>query len=145
MATLADPLSHHHLYYQSRGKSLKDLIKDKGPSAEVIVSLRNKGAEAYKPEIYGNKIYITRRITSEGSSNYKIAGSDRKTISTKRNELAAICDYFQIQVDNPVNVGTSTRQVRRISSCDLLPRFSTKTTPSSSFIPASRKTNTAFS
>ena len=66
--------------------------------------LKNDGDEAYKPKIYGKSVVITRRFTKEGSSSYKIKSKDGKVISTKREELSAICDHFNIQVDNPMNV-----------------------------------------
>lgn len=47
---------------------------------------------------------ITRRFTKEGSSSYKIKSKDGKTISTKKDELSAICDHMNIQVDNPLNI-----------------------------------------
>jgi len=75
---------------------------------EVIVSLRNKGPEAYKPDTYGHTIYITRRVNAEGGGGYKIADYQKKTVTTKRDEIAAICDHFGIQMDNPVNVSIDT-------------------------------------
>ncbi|KAI0317517.1 P-loop containing nucleoside triphosphate hydrolase protein [Amylostereum chailletii] len=62
--------------------------------------------EAYKHEQYGDSIIITRRFTKDGASSYKIKGRDGKLVSTKREELAAICDHMNIQVDNPMNVLT---------------------------------------
>lgn len=49
---------------------------------------------------------ITRRFTKEGSSTWKIKSKDGKVISTKKDELAAICDHMNIQVDNPLTVLT---------------------------------------
>ena len=74
--------------------------------SEVTISLKNQGEEAYKPKIYGKSIIITRRFTKDGSSSYKIKSKDSKVISTKREELSAICDHMNIQVDNPMNVLT---------------------------------------
>ena len=66
----------------------------------------NEGEEAYKPDIYGKCIIITRRFTKDGGSSYKIKSSDNKVVSTKKEELSAICDHMNIQVDNPLNVLT---------------------------------------
>lgn len=80
---------------------------DRGNSAaEVTIQLKNQGDEAYKYDLYGDSIVITRRFTKEGSSSYKIKSRDGKIISTKREELSAICDHMNIQVDNPMNVLT---------------------------------------
>lgn len=74
--------------------------------AEVTISLKNQGEEAYKPQEYGKSIVITRRFTKEGSSSWKIKSKDGRVISTKKDELSAICDHMNIQVDNPMNVLT---------------------------------------
>nr|QIC49993.1 structural maintenance of chromosomes protein 6 [Actinia equina] len=88
----------------NRGSSLKGFIKDKCSYCQIIIKLRNRGKDAYCPEIYGNSIIIERRITSDGSSSYKIKTHDGKTISSKKEELIHILDQFGIQVDNPVSV-----------------------------------------
>ncbi len=75
-------------------------------AAEVTIQLKNQGDESYKYDLYGDSIVVTRRFTKEGSSSYKIKSRDGKVISTKREELSAICDHMNIQVDNPMNVLT---------------------------------------
>ena len=75
-------------------------------AAEVTIQLKNHGDEAYKYDLYGDSIVITRRFTKEGASSYKIKSRDGKIVSTKREELSAICDHMNIQVDNPMNVLT---------------------------------------
>ena len=74
--------------------------------AEVTVQLKNQGEEAFRPQDFGKSIVITRRFTKDGSSSYKIRGKDGKLISTKREDLQAICDHMNIQVDNPMNILT---------------------------------------
>ncbi|KAF9962659.1 Structural maintenance of chromosomes protein 6 [Modicella reniformis] len=88
----------------NRAQSLKALIREGASQAEVKLQLRNKGPDAYKPEIYGESIIIERRISKDGTSAYKIKSSKGKTIATKREELSAICDHMNIQIDNPMNV-----------------------------------------
>lgn len=68
--------------------------------------MKNQGEEAYKPKEYGKSIVITRRFSKTGTSTWKIKSKDGKTVSTKKDELAAICDHMNIQVDNPMNVLT---------------------------------------
>jgi chromosome segregation ATPase len=80
-----------------------------GSVSEVTLTLKNRGEEAYKPKEYGQSITITRRFTKDGSSTWKIKGKDGRVVSTKREELAAICDHMNIQVDNPMNVLTQGR------------------------------------
>lgn len=86
----------------SRGNALKSLIKNGKRVAEVAVTLRNSGTDAYRREVYGDSIIVRRKLTLEGASSYKICTADNKVISTKREELDMILDYFNIQVDNPV-------------------------------------------
>lgn len=74
--------------------------------AEVTIVLKNQGEEAYKPKEYGKSIVIRRSFTRDGSSSWKIMSKDGTLISSKRDELAAICDHMNIQVDNPMNVLT---------------------------------------
>lgn len=74
--------------------------------SEVTIVLKNRGDEAYKHDVYGDGITITRRFDIKGNSTYKIKSKDNVLISNKREELSAICDHMNIQVDNPMNVLT---------------------------------------
>ncbi|KAK0244359.1 P-loop containing nucleoside triphosphate hydrolase protein [Armillaria nabsnona] len=89
-----------------RGSGLKAFIREGQPASEVTIQIKNQGEEAYKPKEYGKSIVITRKFTKEGNSSWKIKSKDGKVISTKKEELAAICDHMNIQVDNPMNVLT---------------------------------------
>ncbi|KAK9693598.1 Structural maintenance of chromosomes protein 6, partial [Basidiobolus ranarum] len=88
----------------NRASNLKSLIREGSSVGQVVVKLRNQGSEAYKPEVYEDCIIIERRISRDGNNGYKIKSSEGKTISTKREELSAICDHMGIQIDNPMNV-----------------------------------------
>jgi chromosome segregation ATPase len=85
--------------------------------SEVTITIKNQGEEAYKPKEYGKSIIITRRFTKEGSSSWKIKSKDGKVISTKKDELAAICDHMNIQVDNPMNVLTQGMLMYILAVC----------------------------
>ncbi|KAG0704264.1 P-loop containing nucleoside triphosphate hydrolase protein [Suillus ampliporus] len=87
-----------------RGSGLKSFIREGQQVSEITISLKNQGEEAYKPKEYGKSIIITRKFTKDGSSSWKIKSKDGKVVSTKRDELSAICDHMNIQVDNPMNV-----------------------------------------
>ncbi|KAF9804066.1 hypothetical protein IEO21_09462 [Rhodonia placenta] len=89
-----------------RGNGLKSFIREGQAVSEVTVVLKNQGEEAYRQNEYGKSIVITRRFTKEGASSYKIRSKDGRVISTKREELSAICDHMNIQVDNPMNILT---------------------------------------
>jgi chromosome segregation ATPase len=74
--------------------------------SEVTVTLKNDGDDAYKPDVFGKKIHITRRFTIQGASSYKILSEKKALISNKKADLDDICDYMAIQVDNPISVLT---------------------------------------
>lgn len=71
------------------------------------MTIKNKGFEAYREDLYGDSIVVERNVFRDGkvSGGYKIkSGKTNKTISTKRDDLDAILDHMNIQVDNPINV-----------------------------------------
>lgn len=88
----------------NRGHSLKALIREGATQTDVRLQLRNRGNDGYKPDVYGESIIIERRISLDGGSSYRIKNAKGKTVSTKRDDLAAILDHMNIQVDNPINV-----------------------------------------
>ena len=72
----------------------------------MTATVKNQGEDAFRHGVYGDSIIITRRFTRSGGSSYTIKSQSGETISTKREELAAICDHMIIQVDNPMNILT---------------------------------------
>ncbi|XP_020639932.3 structural maintenance of chromosomes protein 6 isoform X1 [Pogona vitticeps] len=90
----------------NRGTSLKVFVKNGQSSADVTITLRNRGEDAFKPEQYGTSITINQHISLEGHRSYKLKSSSGSIISSKKEELTAILDHFNIQVDNPVSVLT---------------------------------------
>uniref|UniRef100_H2MFQ8 Structural maintenance of chromosomes protein 6 n=2 Tax=Oryzias latipes TaxID=8090 RepID=H2MFQ8_ORYLA len=90
----------------NRGSSLKDFVKEGESSADVSITLRNKGKDAFKLEVYGPLITVEMRITRDGLRTYKLRSKDGQIISTKKEELISILDNFNIQVNNPVSVLT---------------------------------------
>ena len=72
----------------------------------MTVTLKNDGDDAYKSDIFGNRIIITRRFTAQGASSYKILSSQKALVSNKKADLDDICDHMSIQVENPLNVLT---------------------------------------
>ncbi|XP_057199354.1 structural maintenance of chromosomes protein 6 isoform X2 [Triplophysa rosa] len=88
----------------NRGASFKDFVKYGESAADVQVKLKNRGKEAYKIETYGDSICIEHHITSDGCRTCKIKNKSGLVVSTKKEELTAILDHFNIQVDNPVSI-----------------------------------------
>ncbi|NXF05774.1 SMC6 protein, partial [Smithornis capensis] len=91
----------------SRGSALKMFIRDGETSADISITLRNQGRDAFKPEMYGSSIIVNQRINQDGSRSYKLKSKSGTLISSKKEELTRILDHFNIQVvDNPVSVLT---------------------------------------
>lgn len=90
----------------NRGQSLKSFIKNGEDSAVLIVKLKNGGINAYQEEVYGDMICIERHFSRAGASGFKIKSATGRIISTKRFDLEEICDYYALQLDNPMNVLT---------------------------------------
>ncbi|XP_036941437.1 structural maintenance of chromosomes protein 6 [Acanthopagrus latus] len=90
----------------NRGSSLKGFVKEGESSADVSITLRNKGRDAYKPDVYGTAITVDLRITREGLRTYKLKSKSGQLVSSKKEELLSILDNFNIQVNNPVSVLT---------------------------------------
>uniref|UniRef100_A0A673AYD5 Structural maintenance of chromosomes protein 6 n=1 Tax=Sphaeramia orbicularis TaxID=375764 RepID=A0A673AYD5_9TELE len=90
----------------NRGSSLKGFVKEGEGSADVSITLRNKGRDAFKPEVYGSSIIVDLRITREGLRTYKMKNKSGQIVTTKKEELLSILDNFNVQVNNPVSVLT---------------------------------------
>ncbi|NWV42847.1 SMC6 protein, partial [Grantiella picta] len=91
----------------NRGSSLKTFIQKGETSADISITLRNQGGEAFKPELYGTSITVNQHINQDGSRTYKLKSKSGTIISSKKEELISILDHFNIQVvDNPVSVLT---------------------------------------
>nr|XP_018915412.1 PREDICTED: structural maintenance of chromosomes protein 6 [Bemisia tabaci] len=87
----------------NRAVSLKKLIKTKCHTAAIEIVLDNRGDRAYRPEMYGSKIIISRTF-SESSSSLKLKSERGHLISAKKDELDRMLAYLQIQVFNPVAI-----------------------------------------
>ncbi|CED84316.1 DNA repair protein RAD18 (SMC family protein) [Phaffia rhodozyma] len=89
-----------------RGSGIKSFVKTGEDMCRVTVKLKNRGPEAYRPDVYGDIIIIERGVHREGNaSSYKLKSSlTGKIVSSKREELDKILDHMNIQVDNPINV-----------------------------------------
>lgn len=72
----------------------------------MSVVIKNKGDSAYQPETYGESIIVERHFSRSGTSQFKLKSTTGRLISTKKSDLEEICDYFALQIDNPMNVLT---------------------------------------
>uniref|UniRef100_A0A8C0DJW7 Structural maintenance of chromosomes protein 6 n=1 Tax=Balaenoptera musculus TaxID=9771 RepID=A0A8C0DJW7_BALMU len=90
----------------NRGSSLKGFVKDGQNSADISITLRNRGDDAYRASVYGDSIIVQQHISMDGSRSYKLKSETGTVVSTRKEELIGILDHFNIQVDNPVSVLT---------------------------------------
>uniref|UniRef100_A0A7N8Y1I0 Structural maintenance of chromosomes protein 6 n=1 Tax=Mastacembelus armatus TaxID=205130 RepID=A0A7N8Y1I0_9TELE len=85
----------------NRGTSLKGFVKEGESAADVSITLRNKGKDAYKPEVYGPAITVDLRITRDGLRTYKL-----KSKLGKDHKKESLLSCFLPKVNNPVSVLT---------------------------------------
>ncbi|EHL00656.1 putative Structural maintenance of chromosomes protein 6 [Glarea lozoyensis 74030] len=90
----------------NRGASMKTLIKTGEDQAVLKVRLKNKGNDAYQPDVFGPSIIVERHFTRSGTGGYKLKNDIGKTISTKKSDVDDMIEYYQLMVDNPMNVLT---------------------------------------
>ncbi len=72
----------------------------------LSVKIKNTASSAYQHEVYGDSIIVERIFSRAGSSGFKLKTSTGRLISTRKSDLEEICDYFALQIDNPMNVLT---------------------------------------
>ena len=75
-------------------------------SAMLSVKIKNTGDGAYQQDIYGDSIIVERHFSRSGSSSFKLKTSTGRMMSTRKADLEDICDYYALQIDNPMNVLT---------------------------------------
>ena len=109
----------------NRGGSLKAFIKEGQDQALLTVKLKNQGADAYKPDLYGDAIIIERHFSRHGSTGFKVKSATGKTIETKKSEVEEIVEFYCLQVDNPLNVLSqdNARQFLNASSNSMKYKF----------------------
>lgn len=90
----------------NRGYSIKGFVKSGQNSADISITLRNRGPDAFKPDKYGEVVIVEQHISGDGIRHYKLKSQSGHLVSTKKEELNTILDQFNIQVDNPVSILT---------------------------------------
>jgi chromosome segregation ATPase len=88
----------------NRGGSLQSFIKEGRDYASLVIHLKNQGADAYQPDVYGQKIIVERNFSKTGTSGYKLKNAAGRLISNKKADVEEIIEYFQMQIDNPMSV-----------------------------------------
>jgi structural maintenance of chromosomes protein 6 len=102
-----------------RGKSLDSFIKEGHNFAEITICLSNNPFEnPYKFEKFGEEIHIDRIIKRDGTSSFRIKSIQGNIIGTKKEEIFSICDYFGIQIENPLVMLTQDLSKKFLSLSD---------------------------
>lgn len=91
-----------------RATSLKDFIKNGCSHALVVVEMNNEGIDAFKPDDYGRKIIIERRITESGNTSV-LKDSQGKKIASKKEDIHELVEHFNIDVENPCVIMTQDK------------------------------------
>jgi chromosome segregation ATPase len=90
--------------FSNRSSKIGDLVRNGCHSATIRITLLNEGPEAWRPEAYGPRITIERRIVREGGGGYALRDVNGKKVSSTREELDNILEQFNLQVENPCTV-----------------------------------------
>ncbi|XP_076440367.1 structural maintenance of chromosomes protein 6-like isoform X2 [Babylonia areolata] len=88
----------------NRGSKVRSFVKSGKHTAEVEITLRNRGPDSYRHDVYGDLIRIQRKISADGGTKYTIKSAGGRLVSDKLEEVKKIKDFFNIQVENPVAV-----------------------------------------
>ncbi|KAH7271953.1 hypothetical protein B0J15DRAFT_480571 [Fusarium solani] len=88
----------------NRGGSLKSFVKEGREQGSLVVKIKNAGSDAYQPDIYGESIIVERHFSKAGSSGFKIKSATGRIISTKKQEVEEISEWYALQIGNPLTV-----------------------------------------
>ncbi|KAK5995788.1 Structural maintenance of chromosomes 6-like protein [Cladobotryum mycophilum] len=88
----------------NRGGSLKSFVKEGRDHGTLHVKIKNAGSDAYQPDVYGRTITVERHFSKSGSSGFKIKSEQGRTISTKKQEVEEISEWYALQIGNPLTV-----------------------------------------
>ena len=89
----------------------------------LSVKIKNSTDSAYQQDVYGDSIIVERHFSRSGSSSFKLKSLTGRLISTRKADLDDICDYYALQIDNPMNVLTQ----------DMARQFLNNSTPSDKY------------
>ncbi|XP_044715485.1 AAA domain-containing protein [Hirsutella rhossiliensis] len=88
----------------NRGGSLKSFVKEGQDHGRLIVKIKNAGSDAYQHDVYGDSIIVERHFSKSGSSGFKIKSDHEQIISTKKQEVDEISEWYALQMGNPLTV-----------------------------------------
>lgn len=83
-------------------KQARSLLTD-SRLCTLAVKLKNTAESAYQHDVYGDSIIIERHFSRTGASGFRLKSATGRLISTRKADLEEICDYYALQLDNPMN------------------------------------------
>ncbi|KAH6890974.1 P-loop containing nucleoside triphosphate hydrolase protein [Thelonectria olida] len=88
----------------NRGGSMKTFVKEGCEQGSLAVKIKNAGSDAYMPDVYGESIVVERHFSKTGASRFKIKSATGRVISTKKQEVDEISEWYALQIGNPLTV-----------------------------------------
>lgn len=88
----------------NRGGSLKSFVKEGQAHGSLVVKIKNAGSDSYQHDVYGDSILVERHFSKTGSSGFKIKNDQGRVISTKKQEVDEISEWYALQMGNPLTV-----------------------------------------
>ncbi|KAF4121559.1 Chromosome segregation ATPase [Geosmithia morbida] len=88
----------------NRGGSLRSFVREGQEHGSLVVKIKNGGTDAYQPDLYGDSIIVERHFSKSGASGFKIKSSSERIISTKKQEVDEISEWYALQIGNPLTV-----------------------------------------
>ncbi|GJP63875.1 hypothetical protein CLOP_g20907 [Closterium sp. NIES-67] len=85
----------------NRASAIKDFIRTGCSWAQVSVELNNEGEEAFRPDEFGPRLTVERRINDNGSSTLALKDFRGRKVRGKREDLDELTAHFNLDVDNP--------------------------------------------
>ncbi|XP_026478875.1 structural maintenance of chromosomes protein 6-like [Ctenocephalides felis] len=107
----------------NRSTSMKEFIKKGCAATTIDIEINNIGPFAYKKDIFGDSILVSRQLNSSGTSSFKIKSDSGNIISTKKCDLLKITSHLKIMIDNPLSVLTQDTARTFLNSSDPKKRY----------------------
>ena len=119
--------------HTKRYNKLGDFVQKGRRKADIKITLKNEGDDAYRQELYGPSITFQRSITETGQSSFKIFNHQNQEVKKNkeaREEGKRILDTFRINTDNPIVIlqQEEAKELLRVESPAALYEFFQKAT-----------------
>ena len=88
----------------NRGGSLKSFVKEGQQHGNLVVKIKNAGTDAYQHHIYGDSIIVERHFSKSGASGFKVKNEHGRIVSTKKQEIDEISEWYALQMGNPLTI-----------------------------------------